>query len=174
MRLIAEGATSKVYDNCDGTITKVFNGNPNEILPGIDVPHMKYVANCKVYSNCIEEVVKEKIYIRPDIPEYLAEISRHWDNSLLSSHELFDYLNEYLRSNKKPLKELRTPSKFIDYLYVIGCGNSIGIVVYDLFALVQELKDFGIYNVDWNPENFGFKHGNLALCELGGAKLHRK
>lgn len=175
MKLI-KGHTHKIYDNGDGTITKELKSLDEELLSGFNgVRILNYVARCLSYTgdDKVIRVVKEKIEDLTEVGKTISCIQKHWDDSLFSTYELFDYINKFLLSDKKSFMYFRVPNKFIDYLHTtkhIKCTYMFN----HLCQLVQELKDNNIYNIDWNVENFGLKHNHLALFELGGAKLKKK
>lgn len=177
MRLIAQGATSKVYDNGDGTVTKIASASEREPLPGLDLPEMEYVAKClsKQLNGPHIFILKEKIG-RWDLLKFeIGHIAKHWDGSLINSKDLFDFINDYLQGPDKQFCELRSCKKFKDYLYcTLGKPESMVNKFEQLCHLVQELKDVGVYAVDWNEENFGVKNNHIALFELGGAKVKRR
>jgi hypothetical protein len=184
-QLISSGAHGSVYDNGDGTVTKVTNNEAEVELCGwLSDINFKYVANCydeEDYTYHVIrkewEIIKEKIDHWVLLPYQLKHLSKHWDDSLLNSQELFDYINEYLKTGDKAFLAYRTPNKFIDYLYTLkskGHGADMANLFGQLEELVQELKDNDIYNIDFNELNFGYKNDHLALFELGGAKIKQK
>lgn len=181
---IAEGAHSHVYDNGNGTVTKVPKEEGyHELLPGIHTRKMKYAANVLstvVYPNIegLQSIVKEKLSL-PDSSFYflLEDLLKEWDDSLLHAYEMFDFIEARLIDYKKPFTELPVVGKFNDYLLSKsdkGKAVRLSYLWIQLIQIVQELQNLGIYNLDWNPENFGYKEGRLALFELGGAKLKNK
>jgi hypothetical protein len=178
-KLIAEGAVGKVYDNEDDTVTKVMTDDREyklaQQLLGV---RFKYVANYISASTkfCKYLVIKEKISDSTYKVNDFTRLAEHWDEALLHSHELFEYLNQYLKEGIKPLKTYRVTDKFITYLYTIpDRGEALfnQRLFMELCELVQELKNLNIYNIDWNPENFGSKRDHIALFELGGAKIKK-
>lgn len=170
-KLIGSGAYGKVYDNGDDTVTKVVDLPSNElILLNGELLNLKYVARVldATSSESILEIIKEKIDSKHKIHKAMLKMGKIWDESLLSGYELFDYIEDYLEGDcNLPLAGLRTVREF-SYYYTSST------LFLELCSLVQELKDHGIYNVDFNEENFGLKDGHLALFELGGARVKNK
>ena len=178
-KLIAEGAVGKVYDNNDGTVTKVMTDDREyKLAQQLIRVKFKYVANYLSASTkfCKYMVVKEKIDKGTWDAKRCATLSKYWDDSLVNTHELFDYFNQYLKEGIKPLREYRAPEKFFSYLYTLSDTRTAALNTWlfmELCELVQELKDRKVYNIDWNPDNLGGKNGHVALFELGGAKIKK-
>lgn len=171
--MIAEGSSGVVYDNNDGTVTKVFKeGECNELLAGIHVPKMKYVANT-ISVNLPHSLLKEKIDHLSNAPDIIDSLCMAWEDSLLCGYEMFDFADNYLTSSKdNKFTTLRTVEKFREFILLSMDFNCLE-TFNQLVSIIQELKDNRVYLVDWNPENFGLKNGHLALFELGEAKVKK-
>lgn len=177
-KLIAEGCVGKVFEYEDGTIIKVTE-DPSEykiadLLKGKTLEHIADYIDFEVGKF----LVKERIEESPDyVKSEIRKLEKLWDDSLINAYELFDYFNHYLDSGKKDFMLYRTPNKFIDSLILSkekkSFIKSLQIFV-SLVNIVTELYNLGLYNIDWNEENFGYKNERLALFELGGAKIRKK
>ena len=180
-KLIGEGLHGKVYDNGDGTVVKI-TSDPSEYVLAKELKKLKtkfkYVSNYKKLEfNGIEyKITKEKIEVDDTLPQEITSLEHLWNDSLLNSHELFEYISQYLKNGIKSFMEYRSVHKFHEYLQSLKNTRQAvlkGYLFIQLCRLVQELKDNNIKGVDWNPENFGRRTGKLALFELGGAKIKK-
>jgi hypothetical protein len=180
--IIGDGSSGHVYSYGKDYILKVTydtsEGLIAETLLGTELEHIaEYRGATKVHGTGETIIIKERIQEYPG--KIYADISRlvkHWDDSLIHTSDLFDYFNECLKTGKKSVMEYRATNKFIDYISTIEDKKEfveVSHLFVQLVSIVTELHYLGIYNVDWNEENFGHKNKRLALFELGGAKIKK-
>ena len=179
-KLIAEGATGKVYEYQEGLVVKITNDfSEYTIANKLDGKSLKHIAEYRGFlpDVPVNHIIKEHIQPYPgSIYKMVSGLVKHWDDSLLNTSDLFDYINNYLRREPKPFLHCRVPLKFFDYLHTIeNRVESVRMAYFfiQLSCIIQELHDLGLYNIDWNEENFGLKNNKLARFELGGAKIHK-
>lgn len=179
-KLIAEGSTGKVYEYKKGLVVKVTTDASEYTLAyKFENKPFEHIAEYRGYMDDtpVNHIIKERIQQYPG--KIYADISRlvkHWDDSLIHTSDLFDYLNEYLKTGKKAIMEYRAMNKFVDYISTIEDKREfveVSHLFVQLISIVTELYKLGIYNIDWNEENFGHKNKRLALFELGGAKIKK-
>lgn len=186
-KLIGEGAYGKVYSNGDGTVTKVVKIDKDpyeELLPALYSGRKNIEGVAKALAlhmdyhsanSGIMYILKEELMKNATVEGILNRIMKVWDDSLVNSHNLFDFIEQYLKGNQKTIfRETRSVKEFIKCLN-FNAPRCMPVFL-DLVSLVEELKAEGIYNVDWNIENFGWRWetGKLTMFELGEAKYKKK
>lgn len=186
-KLIGEGAHGKVYSNGDGTVMKVVKTDKepyNELLPGLykDRKNIEGVARALSMkidyygpNSCTIYIEKEELVKNAYVEMILDRIVQVWEDSLVNSNNLFDFIEQYLKGNQKTVfGQTRSVKEFIKILHL---NSPLCIdIFFELIDIIEELKAEGIYNVDWNIENFGVRKstGRLTMFELGEAKYKKK
>lgn len=175
--ILGKGKHGTVTDNFDGTVTKITTDGSEFDLFFYTIRDIefKYVSN--VIETTIESdkprfycLVKEKLQHDEKIPAKIKQLEKAWDDSLVHSQDLFAFINSYLEADGAvPFEYMRAVITFHRYLYVEH--KTILPLFFELAELVQELKSYNIYFIDWNEANFGLRNNHLALFELGGAKI---
>ena len=185
--LIGEGAHGKVYRNGDGTVTKVVQFDKQcyeELLPSLYSGRKNIEGVAKALALHVNYhsansgtmyIVKEELLKNATVEGILNRVMKVWDDSLINSNNLFDFIEQYLRGNQKTtFRNTRSVQEFLKCLNLNAPRCTL--VFLDLVSIVEELKAEGIYNVDWNIENFGwrFETSKLTMFELGEAKYKKK
>lgn len=173
--VIYQSRKTIVYDN-GGTVIKITNDQTetnlfhNQRLP---IPtSFEYVANfldgwILSRENYPVEITKEKIEESLEIQSNIVSLCQQWEWYAESSYSLFDHIEQYLSSKRKhSYEQEHAVTKVFQRVHKDFLPTLIQII-----SLVNELRYFKIYNIDWHPGNFGMKKGHLTLFELGGAKI---
>jgi len=187
--LIGQGANGKVYLNEDGTVTKVVVGECRELLPDLYVKAGRDQLDCvarvisrNTFITAGEEthyIVKERIEQSEEVIENIRQLVKMWDDSLVHMDNLFGLISYYLQSvnNSTEFSGRRSTQVFLRYLQTYNNPKLITTFC-QLVHIVDELKYAGIYDVDWNEENFGLADRGegkvLTMFELGEAKYKKK
>jgi hypothetical protein len=184
---IGEGAHGKVYSNGDGTVTKVVktDGKPyEELLPSLYYGRKNIEGVAKALAIKVDYhsansgtiyIVKEELAKNAYVEMILDRIVQVWEDSLVNSNNLFDFIEQYLKGNQKTVfGQTRSVKEFIKILHL---NSPLCIdIFFELIDIIEELKAEGIYNVDWNIENFGVRESTnkLTMFELGEARYKKK
>lgn len=187
VKLIGEGSYGKVYSNGDGTVMKVveIHGTPyEELLPNLCKGRKSIEGVAKAISVYVKyhvtgyatmHILKEELMKNATVEGILNRIMKVWDDSLVNSHNLFDFIEQYLKGNQKTVfGQTRSVKEFIKILHL---NSPLCIdIFFELIDIIEELKAEGIYNVDWNIENFGVRESTnkLTMFELGEARYKKK